>query len=86
MRALFASVALLSAIAIVPAAYAASMTMTGTVKSIDTARKELKLSNGDTFVLPANFKDNGIKAGEKVKVSYQKSGKKLEAEMVTIAK
>jgi mannose-6-phosphate isomerase class I len=86
MRALFASVAIISAIAVVPAAYAASLTMTGTVKSIDAAKKELKLSNGDTFVLPANFKDAGIKAGEKVKISYQKSGKTLDAEMVTVAK
>jgi hypothetical protein len=86
MRALFASVAIISAIAVVPAAYAASMTMTGTVKSIDAAKKELKLSNGDTFVLPANFKATGIKAGEKVKISYQKSGKTLDAEMVTVEK
>ena len=86
MRALFASVVILSSVAMIPAAYAASLTMTGTVKSISVGHKQLKLSNGDTFVLPANFKDDGIKAGEKVKVSYQKSGKNLEAEMVTIVK
>jgi hypothetical protein len=86
MRVLFAPAIVLSSLAMIPAAYAASMTMTGTVKSINVAHKQLKLSNGDTFVLPASFKDDGIKAGEKVKVSYQKSGKHLEAEMVTIVK
>lgn len=69
----------------VPAAFAASMSMTGTVKNF-MAGKSLTLSNGDTFVLPSTFKDPGIKGGEKVKVAYQKTGKKLQAEMVTIVK
>ncbi|MBL0370856.1 DUF1344 domain-containing protein [Rhizobium sp. KVB221] len=83
MRALYASVVVLSSFAIIPAAYAASMTMTGTVKAY-APHKSLELANGDTFVLPANFKDPGIKVGEKVKVAYQKVGKKLDAETVSI--
>jgi hypothetical protein len=83
MRALFASVVVLSSLAIVPAAFAASMSTTSTVKAYH-AGKSLTLANGDTFVLASNFKDPGIKGGEKVKVSYQKTGKKLQAEMVTI--
>jgi len=69
----------------VPAAYAASMSMTGTVQTYH-AGKSLTLANGDTFSLPTNFKDPGIRSGEKVKVAYQKTGKKLQAEMVTIVK
>jgi hypothetical protein len=83
MRTLFASVVILSSVAMVPAAFAASMSATGTVKTYDSG-KSLTLANGDTFVLPSNFKDPGIKSGEKVKVAYQKAGSKLQAEMVTI--
>lgn len=85
MRALFASAVVLSSVAIVPAAFAASMSMSGTVQKY-AAGKSLTLSNGDQFMLPANFKDPGIKTGEKVKVAYQKTGKKLQAKMVTIVK
>ena len=84
MRTLFASVIVLSSIAVGSTAFAASLSMTGTVKSYSQAEKSLKLANGDTFVLPKGFKDPGIKTGEKVKIAYQKAGKKLEAEMVTI--
>jgi P pilus assembly chaperone PapD len=85
MRALFASAVLLSSIAMVPAAFAASISVTGTVKNYH-AGQSLTLANGDEFVLPSNFKDPGIKTGEKVKVAYQKTGKKLQAEMVTIVR
>jgi hypothetical protein len=85
MRALFASAVIISSIALVPAAYAASMSMTGTVKNFESG-KSLTLANGDTFELAPNFKNPGIKSGEKVKVAYQKTGKKLQAEMVTIVK
>ncbi|MDB5523546.1 MAG: hypothetical protein JWM58_1309 [Rhizobium sp.] len=85
MRVLFASAVILSSVAMVPAAFAASMSMTGTVKTYETG-KSLTLANGDTFTLASNFKDPGIKGGEKVKVAYQKTGKKLQAEMVTIVK
>lgn len=85
MRALFASAVILSSIAMVPAAYAASMSVTSTVKNYH-AGQSLTLANGDEFVLPSNFKDPGIKTGEKVKVAYQKTGKKLQAEMVTIVR
>ncbi|MCB1446565.1 MAG: DUF1344 domain-containing protein [Rhizobiaceae bacterium] len=85
MRALFASAVLLSSIALVPAAFAASQSVTGTVKAYQSGQM-LTLSNGDMFTLPKNFKDPGIKTGEKVKVAYQKTGKKLQAEMVTIVR
>ena len=61
------------------------MSTTSTVKHY-TAGKTLTLANGDTFALPSKFKDPGIKSGERVKVAYQKTGKKLQAEMVTIVK
>ena len=85
MRALFASAVILSTIAIVPAAFAASQSVTGTVKAYH-AGQSLTLANGDTFKLSSGFKDPGIRTGEKVKVAYQKTGKNLQAEMVTIVK
>ena len=83
MRALFASAVIISSIAVIPAAFAASLSMTGTVKTYH-AGQSLTLANGDMFTLPRNFKDPGIKTGEKVKVAYQRTGKNLQAEMVTI--
>lgn len=85
MRALFASAVILSSIAMVPAAFAASQSVTSTVKAYQSGQS-LTLANGDEFMLPKNFKDPGIKTGEKVKVAYQKTGKKLQAEMVTIVR
>lgn len=85
MRALFASALILSSVAMVPAAFAASQSVTGTVRAYH-AGQSLTLANGDMFTLPSGFKDPGIKAGEKVKVAYQKTGKNLQAEMVTIVR
>ena len=85
MRALFASAVIISSIAMVPAAFAASQSVTSTVKAYHSGQS-LTLANGDMFLLPRNFKDPGIKTGGKVKVAYEKTGKKLQAEMVTIVK
>lgn len=85
MRSLFASAVIASSIALAPAAFAATQTVTGTVKAYH-AGQSLTLGNGDMFLLPKNFKDPGIKAGGKVKVAYEKTGKKLQAEMVTIVR
>lgn len=83
MRALFASAIIASSLALAPAAFAATQSVTGTVKSYHSGQS-LTLANGDMFLLPSNFKDPGIKTGGKVKVAYEKTGKKLQAEMVTI--
>jgi predicted RecA/RadA family phage recombinase len=84
MRILFASALVASSLAMAPLAFAASETVTGTVKAINASQHELTLANGDTFMLPKNFNAKDIKSGAKVKVAYQKAGKKLEAEMVTV--
>ncbi|MCV3766431.1 DUF1344 domain-containing protein [Rhizobium sp. TRM95796] len=84
MRILFASALVASSLAMAPLAFAASETMTGTVKAINSSHHQLTLANGDTFMLPKNFDAKDIKTGAKVKVAYQKTGKKLEAEKVTV--
>jgi hypothetical protein len=86
MRALFASSVVLASLALVPVANAATLSLTGTVKSFNSTEKVLQLSSGKSFTLATGFQDPGIKSGEKVKVSYIKSGKNLEAEMVKILK
>jgi hypothetical protein len=85
MRSLFVSTVILSSVALAPAAFAATMSTTSTVKAF-TAGKSLTLANGDMFILSSKFKNPGIKAGEKVKVAYTTMGKKLEAQTVSIVK
>ncbi|MDX8514223.1 DUF1344 domain-containing protein [Mesorhizobium captivum] len=46
----------------------------------------LVLDNGSTFTLSKAFKDPGIKPGEKVRVSWDMSGKNKIAEAVKIMK
>ena len=44
----------------------------------------LTLSDGTAYMLPKGFKDPGLKAGEKVSISYDMVGKKHEAKTVKI--
>ncbi|WP_438749638.1 DUF1344 domain-containing protein [Pararhizobium sp. O133] len=82
MRALLTSLTLISAISLSSAAFAAN-TATGTVRAFDA--KTLTLKDGTSYMLPASFKDPGIKVGEKVKVAYDMIGKKHQATAVTPA-
>ncbi len=83
MRALLTSLTVLSAITLSSATFAATMT-TGTVKAFDTKALTLTLKDGSHYLLPANFKDPGLKIGEKVKIAYDMVGKKHQATAVTI--
>ena len=82
---------------IIPAAVAATLSVatlamaapqhaTGTVKTFDHKAMTLTLSDGATYALPKGFKDPGLKAGEKVSVSWDMMGKNKTAETVTIVK
>jgi Protein of unknown function (DUF1344) len=79
-----ASLALMLAAA--PMAFAASMTTEGVVKSFDAKTMILILDNGVSYQLPKEFKDPGLKAGEKVSVLWDMKGSTHEATAVTIAK
>jgi hypothetical protein len=65
-------------------AFAATKNTTGTVKAFDT--KSLTLANGTEYILPAGFKDPGIKAGERVTIAWDTKGGSKIAEKVTIKK
>lgn len=82
MRALLASLTILSAISLSSAAFAAS-TATGNIRDYNPQAMTLTLKNGTKFLLPGGFKDPGLKVGERVAVTYQTMGNKRRATMVT---
>ncbi len=67
-------------------AFAAAQHTNGTIKSVDMKAMSLVLDDGSTFVLSKKFKDPGLKAGEKVAVTWDTSGKDKVAEAVKIMK
>ncbi|MCA0002542.1 MULTISPECIES: DUF1344 domain-containing protein [unclassified Mesorhizobium] len=86
MRKIIVSAAAVALLASGSVAFAAVKHTTGTIKTFDTASKSLVLDNGSSFTLPRTFKDPGLKVGEKVRVSWDMSGKDKVAEAVKIMK
>ena len=87
MRKALSVLAVLAALGATPAmAYGMNSHMTekatGTIKSIDSAKHELTLQDGKTFDVAKNVNLTGIKAGEKVTITYAQSGKSMDATMV----
>jgi hypothetical protein len=66
-----------------PAAYAAPMTKSGEIKSINAVKHEIHLASGETFSLPKTYNFKKLKVGEKVTVSYEKKGNRMLAFEVT---
>ena len=58
-------------------AYAADAT--GTIKSIDMSKHTVTLDNGSTYDVAKNIKFNGMRVGERVTLTYQQSGKAMDA-------
>ena len=74
---MFASAALAAAfLGAASAAYAADAT--GKIKSLDMTRDSITLDNGSTFMAPKATKLSDFKVGQKVTVSYTKSGDKMD--------
>jgi Cu/Ag efflux protein CusF len=67
-------------------ALAAALTMTGVIKTIDTANNGIVLQTGETFSLPAKFDLKKLKVGEKVKITYEKQGAQMVASKVVVSK
>jgi len=86
MRKIIVSAAAVAFLASGSVAFAAVKHTTGTVKTYDGTAMSLVLDDGSTFTLPQTFKDPGLKAGEKVRVSWDMSGKNKVAESVRIVK
>ena len=68
------------------AAFAASQSKVGEVKSIDATKNELVLTGGETFQLPATFKADAVKSGQKVKITYEMKDGKMAATQVNPVK
>jgi hypothetical protein len=66
-----------------PAAFAAPMTKSGEIKSINPVKHEIHLTSGETFSLPKTYNFKKLKVGEKVTVSYEKKGSRMMASEVT---
>ena len=77
----FAGLALASA-----AAFAATQTKTGEIKSTDAAKHELVLTSGDTFEVANGVNVDKLKAGEKVTVTFEQKDGKMMASKVHAAK
>lgn len=86
MRKLVVSATALTFLATASVAFAAVRHTTGKIKTFDGTAMSLMLEDGATFTLPKTFKDPGLKTGEKVRVSWEMSGKKKIAESVKIMK
>ena len=65
--------------------FAAEQHATGTIKTYDSKAMKLTLADGN-YMLPKKFKDPGLKTGEKVAISWEKSGTGRLADQVTIVK
>ena len=66
-----------------PAAFAAPMTKSGEIKSINPVKHEIHLTSSETFSLPKTYNFKKLKVGEKVTVSYEKKGSRMMASEVT---
>jgi hypothetical protein len=86
IRTLVAPTALVAAVILSTAAFAAVQTKTGEIKSTDAAKHELVLSSGETFELGSTIKIDKLKAGEKVTVTYDMKDGKMVASKVHLEK
>jgi Cu/Ag efflux protein CusF len=73
----------LSTLLVSTSAFAAGMTDTAVIKTIDAKANSITLADGKSFALPAKFDLKTIKVGEKVLVTYDMKDKLMVASAVT---
>ena len=83
MRVLLSNLAIVTVLA-TPALALAAQTATGTVKDYNKASMSLTLKDGTVYHLPKGFHDPGLKAGERVSISFDMSGKNHDAKTIKI--
>jgi len=86
MRALLIPAAFAAILSTTALGLAATQQASGTIKQYDAKAMTLTLADGSTYSLPQKFKDPGLKAGEKVQISWEQSGAKKMADTVTVVK
>lgn len=85
MRSYILPAAIVAALGITSAAFAATKTE-GVIKAFDLKAHTLTLADGSVYMLPTDFKDPGLKAGEKVAIMWDMKNSMHEASQVTIVK
>ena len=59
----------------------------GTIKTYNAQSNTVVLDDGTKYLLPKDYKQSGLKAGEKVQISYTKDGKgRRMADQITVVK
>lgn len=86
MRMKLLPLALVAAIGVTGAAFAASMTAEGTIRSIDASGHAVTLSDGTVYYLPAGTDLSPFRAGEKVTIVWTMKGDRHEAGSIHAAK
>jgi hypothetical protein len=85
MRRILVSAAAAALLATSSLAFAANQTTEGTVKSYNGQQHQIVLADGTTYSVPASFKDPGLKAGTKVKLTWDMQNGQRMANDVAIA-
>jgi hypothetical protein len=65
--------------------YFGCLTMSGTIKSIDTQKDTVTLQNGKTYPVPVGTDLSSFKPGDKVKLTYSRSKGKIEISAISPA-
>lgn len=86
MRTLLVPAAVAALLATSALSFAAMQQATGTVKAFDAKARTIELADGTTYMVPKTFKNPGLKAGERVSISWQLTGDVKNAESVKIIK
>jgi hypothetical protein len=84
MLSVFAAVGILGAASATLAAEATHRT-TGKIKSVDLMKHVITLENGSTYKVAQGVNIKGIKAGQKVMLTYSEFGGSVEASAITPA-
>ena len=79
MRVALSAAAAAAVIGAATLAFAADMTATGKIKSIDISKHEITLDNGSMYSVAKGVSLGKMKTGEKVTLTYNKSGKTMDA-------
>ena len=77
MRIMLSALAAATILGAANLAYAAEAT--GTIKSIDMSKHTVTLDNGSTYDVAKDAQVIGMRIGERVTLTYQQSGKAMDA-------
>jgi Cu/Ag efflux protein CusF len=86
MRKILLPLVITAALAAPSLALAAAQTTDGTIRAIDQKAMTVTLNDGEVFHLPPAYKVADLKAGAKVKVTWDKMGTLNQASTIVIEK